>query len=177
MNSDESDYHGLLSDEEIHIIKKVIRKFCSAYEILKNYGFEDLMQEIVLKLYFAKTKYKVLNKSAIIKIAGNNLIKILRKQKTQKEQINYIKQSLYKEINEGLFFQDVVPDGQNFEKDFSIKYDMRKKMMLLSKAQQKICELLLKGYSQRKIAKKLKKSRDTISDDIKQIKNIYSEKK
>lgn len=166
MNSDEPDYHGLLSDEEISIIKKVIRKFCSAYGILKNYGFEDLMQEIVLELYLAKAKYKVLNKSAIVKIARNNLIKILRKQKTQKEQINYIKQSLHEEISKGFLLQDMIGDGINFEKNFIFGFDVKEKLKKLTKLQGEICKLSGEGYTQKEIGKKLNNTDRTIRREL-----------
>ena len=49
-------------------------------------------------------------------------------------------------------------------------------MKKLTPVQRKICLLLNQGYSERKIARRLKKSRNTISDEKKQIKSIFLRK-
>lgn len=175
-SSDELNYEGLFSYEEISLVKREIKKWQAIKVSLKNYDFNDLLQEVcIYKLHPAKKKYGVLKKFLIVKITRNALKNILRKQKTQKERVNYMMRSIDEKIGEEILLQDVITDGTDFEKELFLKYDIDKKFGVLSKTQQKICKLLLKEYSQRKIAKILKKSRNTIADELNQIKNIFDE--
>ncbi|MEW6557527.1 MAG: helix-turn-helix domain-containing protein [Elusimicrobiota bacterium] len=180
--SDGLNYTGLFSEDEISIVKRVIANFRATNDSLKNSNFNDMLEDICAdKLYPAKTKNKTLKKSMIVEIVKNALLNILEHQKTNKERVNYEKESLDKVIvddktGENVFLIDIIPDKMDFEKQVLSRMDFNIRKKKLTKIQKKICRLLEYMYSERKIAKKLKKSRNTISDEIKQIRNIFSEK-
>jgi len=173
-------YGDLFADWEIAIAKSLVRKFQESYTWLKGFDFEDLLQECLFHWYLHRSRYQegkgASIKTYMAKVLKNQLQLILREQQADKRKTIHEAISLDEPVGEGKTpLADLIADNQSLTDD-SIRLDVEAIVRTLTPLQREVCQLLAQEYSVKRVAELLGKPRSTIRDEIKRIREIFSQK-
>ncbi len=163
-----NSYQGLFESWEVKKAVKVIESFLSKNQVLKKQGFDDLLQEVLIRWLFCRDKYRDDDRRFVMKrIIVNSILDVLKKQKSNKDRINH----MTTDIPLDDFFADS-------DEDSGIDADLVKDVIAeLSSDEQKICELLMQeGTNLNDVAVSLNMHRNTIYRKIKKIRRFFEEK-
>ena len=173
-------YGDLFTDWEIAIAKSLVRKFQESYTWLKGFDFEDLLQECLFHWYLHRASYQE-GKGASIKtymatVLKNQLQLILREQQADKRKTIHEAISLDERVGDSETpLADLITDNQSAADD-SLRLDVEAIVRTLTPLQREVCQLLAQEFSVKKLAELLRKPRSTVRDEIKRIRNIFSQK-
>jgi RNA polymerase sigma factor (sigma-70 family) len=173
-------YGDLFADWEIAIAKSLIRKFQESYPWIKGLDFDDLLQECLFHWYLHRGSYRqgkgASAKTYMAKVLKNQLQLMLREQQADKRKIIHEAISLEVPVGEGeTTLADLIADNQS-PADDSIRLDVEAIVRTLTPLQREVCNLLAQEYSVKKVAELLGKPRSTIRDEIKRIREIFSQR-
>jgi RNA polymerase sigma factor (sigma-70 family) len=172
-------YGDLFTDWEIAIAKSLVRKFQESYPWIKGLDFDDLLQECLFHWYLHRGSYQE-GKGASIKtymatVLKNQLQLILREQQADKRRAIHEAISLEEPVGEGeTTLADLIADQS--PADDSIRLDVEAIVRTLTPLQREVCNLLAQEYSVKRVAELLGKPRSTIRDEIKRIREIFSQR-
>ena len=172
-------YGDLFRDWEIAIAKSQVRKFQERYPWLKGLDFDDLLQECLFHWYLHRGSYQedkgASVKTYMVKVLKNQLQLILREQQADKRKTVHEAVSLDEPVGEGeATLADLIADYQS--PDYAIRLDVEAIVRTLTPLQREVCHLLAQEYSVKRVAELLGKPRTTIRDEIKRIREIFSQK-
>jgi len=172
-------YGDLFADWEIAIAKSLVRKFQENYPWIKGLDFDDLLQECLFHWYLHRASYQegkgASIKTYMAKVLKNKLQLILREQQTDKRKAIHEAMSLDEPAGEGeTTLADLIADNQS--PDDAIRLDIEAIVRTLTPLQREVCQLLTQEYSVKRVAELLGKPRTTIRDEIKRIREIFSQK-
>jgi RNA polymerase sigma factor (sigma-70 family) len=173
-------YGDLFADWEIAIAKSLIRKFQESYPWIKGLDFDDLLQECLFHWYLNRGSYRqgkgASAKTYMAKVLKNQLQLMLREQQADKRKIIHEAISLEVPVGEGeTTLADLIADNQS-PADDSIRLDVEAIVRTLTPLQREVCNLLAQEYSVKRVAELLGKPRSTIRDEIKRIREIFSQR-
>jgi len=174
-----SSYGDLFEGWEIAVAKKLVAQFLANHPWLKTLEFDDILQECLVHWYFQRGTFQadkgVPIKSYMASILSHKLQSILRSQLSDRRKIDHLTQSLEKHLGEGdLTLGETLPSEG--ETDMALRLDIQDVMRELTPLQRRICRLLEEGYPVTEIAQALGKPRSTVRDEIKRIRNIFSQR-
>jgi RNA polymerase sigma factor (sigma-70 family) len=172
-------YGDLFADWEIAIAKSLVRKFQEDYPWIKGLDFNDLLQECLFHWYLHRGSYQegkgASVKTYMAKVLKNQLQLILRKQQADKRKTIHEAMSLDEPVGEGeATLADLIADNQS-PADDSLRLDVEAIVRTLTPLQREVCQLLAQEYSVKRLAELLGKPRSTIRDEIKRIRDIFSQ--
>ena len=172
-------YGDLFADWEIAIAKSLIRKFQESYPWIKGLDFDDLLQECLFHWYLHRSSYRegkgASAKTYMAKVLKNQLQVILREQQADKRKTVHEAISLDESVGEGeTTLADLLADNQS--PDDAIRLDVEAIVRTLTPLQREVCNLLSQEYSVKRVAELLGKPRTTIRDEIKRIREIFSQR-
>ncbi len=173
-------YGDLFADWEIAIAKSLIREFRERYPWLKSLDFDDLLQECLIHWYLNQASYKEDRGASVrtymSKVLKNQLQLILREQQTDKRKAIHLAESLDEPFKEAeTTLADFIADSESLA-DYAIHLDVEAAVEILTPLQKAICQLLAQEYPVKRVAEMLCKPRSTVRDEIKRIRNIFSQK-
>ena len=173
-------YGDLFADWEITIAKSLVRKFQESYPWIKGLDFDDLLQECLFHWYLHRGSYQegkgASIKTYMAKVLKNQLQLILREQQADKRKTIHEAISLDEPVGESEApLVDLIADNQP-PVDDAIRLDVEATVRILTPLQREVCQLLAQEYSVKKVAELLGKPRTTIRDEIKRIREIFSQK-
>ena len=173
-------YGDLFADWEIAITKSLVRKFQEDYSWIRGLEFDDLLQECLFHWYLHRSSYQegkgASVKTYMAKVLKNQLQLILRKQQADKRKTIHEAMSLDEPVGEGETpLADLIADNQS-PADDALRLDVEATVWILTPLQREVCQLLAQEYSVKRVAELLGKPRTTIRDEIKRIRDIFSQK-
>ena len=163
-----NSYQGLFESWEVKKAVKVIEAFVSKNQALRKQGFDDLLQEVLIRWLFCRDKYRDDERRFVMKrVIVNSILDILKKQKGNKDKVNH----MTADVPVDDFFAD--PD-----KDSGIDTDLVRDVIgELSLDEQRICELLMQdGTNLNDVALSLDMHRNTVYRKVKKIRRFFEEK-
>jgi len=163
-----NSYQGLFESWEVKKAVKVIEAFVSKNQVLRKEGFDDLLQEVLIRWLFCRDKYLPNERRFVMKrVIVNSILDILKKYKSNKDRINH----MATDIPEEDFFADS-DKNKGVDADF-----VRDVIAELSLDEQKICELLMQeGINLNDVASALDMHRNTVYRKVKKIRRFFEEK-
>ena len=173
-------YGDLFRDWEIAIAKSQVRKFQERYPWLKGLDFDDLLQECLFHWYLHRGSYREEKgasiKTYMAKVLSNQLQLILREQQADKRKAFHEAMSLDESVGENETpFGDMLANPES-PTDYAIRLDVEAVLELLTPLQKEICQLLAQEYPVKRVAEMLRKPRTTVRDEIKRIREIFSQR-
>ena len=173
-------YGDLFADWEIAIAKSLVRKFQESYPWIKGLDFDDLLQECLFHWYLHRSSYQegkgASIKTYMAKVLKNQLQLILREQQADKRKTVHEAVSLDEPVGEGeATLADMIAGNQS-PADDSLRLDVEAIVRTLTPFQREVCHLLAQEYSVKRVAELLGKPRTTIRDEIKRIREIFSQR-
>jgi len=175
-----STYGDLFADWEIAIAKRVVSHFQANYPWLKGLDFDDLLQECLIHWYLSRARFQKSRgasiKTYMAKVLSTQLQLILRQQLTDKRKTTHFAESLEKPLGEDeATLADLIP-ADDYMTDMSMHIDIESALEALTPLQREICNLLREDYPVKRIAEMIGKPRSTIRDEIKRIREVFSQK-
>ncbi|MFC1593113.1 RNA polymerase sigma factor [Candidatus Omnitrophota bacterium] len=173
-------YGDLFANWEIAITKSLVRKFQESSPWIKGLDFDDLLQECLFHWYLHRGSYRE-GKGASIRtymaiVLKNQLQLILREQQADKRKTIHGAISLDECVGESETpLADLITDNQS-PADDSLRLDVEAIVRTLTPLQREVCQLLAQEYSVKRLAELLEKPRSTIRDEIKRVREIFSQK-
>jgi len=169
-------YGDLFADWEIAIAKSLQE----SYPWIKGLDFDDLLQECLFHWYLHRSSYQegkgASIKTYMAKVLKNKLQLILREQQADKRKTVHEAMSLDEPVGVSetpLGDLLVAPESPT---DYAIRLDIEAILGLLTPLQREICQLLAQEYPVKRVAEMLRKPRTTVRDEIKRIREIFSQK-
>jgi len=169
---------------EIAVAKNVVSSFLKSNSI-REYNFNDLLQECLLHWYQKRGKYRSDRKATRQTFMGHilrrRLLEILREQEADKRRVNQVAEPLIVTFDEGESDGDTYDlsdrkqeeEFQLSQRNFGLKKDVGDAMSKLSSSERKVCHLIMEGYPMTYISKILHKPRTTLYDEIERIRRIF----
>lgn len=166
---------------ELSLAVVLVREFQQHHPWLKQ-DFDDLLQECLIQWHAARPTFNA-KKSASLKtymtrVIKNKLNDILRTELAEKRKFDLFSTSLEGFVEEeGTPLEEVIPDeSTTFEDKVALHIELEKVAAELAPFQIKLCQLLSQGYSLRDIARILGRSKSTVEEEIKKVREIFSDK-
>jgi RNA polymerase sigma factor (sigma-70 family) len=174
------NYGDVFADWEIAIAKKAVRRFQANYPWLRGLDFDDLLQECLIHWYLNRARYReskgVSIKTYMARVLSTQLQLILRQELYDKRKASHLAESLEKPLGKGeLTLADIIPADEGTT-ETGMRIDIESALRVLTPLQREICNLLKQDYPVKRIAEMLGKPRSTIRDEIKRIKELFSQK-
>lgn len=169
---------------EIAVAKNVVSSFLKSNKI-REYTFDDLLQECLLRWYQKRGKYRSDRKATRQTFMGHilrrRLLEILREQLADKRRVNQVAKPMIVVLDEGDSDGDTYDlSDKRQEEEFhlaqhnlGLKKDLTDAMSKLSPLQRKICHLKMDGHPMTHISQILNKPRTTLLDEIERIQRIF----
>ena len=175
-----STYGDIFADWEIAIAKRVVIQFQANYPWLKGLDFDDLLQECLIHWYLNRARFQenrgVSIKTYMARVLSTQLQLILRRELYDKRKASHLAESLQKPVGEGeATLADIIPADEHTT-DMSLRIDVESALKALTPLQREICNLLGEDYPVKRIAEMIGKPRSTIRDEIKRIRDVFSQK-
>jgi len=174
------NYGDLFSEWELVIAKKVVSRFLAKNSWFKGMDFDDLLQECLVHWLLQRAKFHQDKGGSIrtflSKVLSNRLQEILREQLTDRRKAFHLAESLEKlQAGEETTQLEINPTYENFA-DLGLRLDMESVLKTLTPRQREICALLEQGYPVQQIAVMLGRPRSTVRDEIKRIREAFSQR-
>jgi len=173
-------YGNLFEEWEIATTRSLVAEFCGKWSLLKQEGFEDLIQECLTHWYFAKGKYdskdKASMKTFMRRVTRNKLADIVKriyreKRKAPHEILPLDESILIEKDGDAIKAEDDVVKSVS---DSELNLSLQKVFQKLSPEQQKLCKLLYEeGMNINEASKHFKMHRRTIYKEIDRIRKIF----
>ena len=173
------NYGDVFAGWEVAIAKKAVSQFQANYPWRKGLDFDDLLQECLIHWYLNRAKFRE-SKGASIKtymarVLNTHLQLLLRRELYDKRKASHFAESLEKPMGVGeATLADITPADEHIT-DVSMRIDIESALRALAPLQREICKLLGDGYPVKRIAEMLGKPRSTIRDEIKRIRELFSQ--
>jgi RNA polymerase sigma factor (sigma-70 family) len=173
-------YGDLFEEWEIAVARREVAQFQAKYPWLRGLDFSDLLQECLIHWYFNRSRFQegkgASIKTYMAKVVRRRLQLVLREQLTDKRKAGHLAESLDKPVGEGeAALGDVIP-AEEIPPQIFIRIDIESALEELTPLQRRICSLLSRDYSVKRVAEMLGKPRSTVRQEIKRITIIFSRK-
>ena len=173
-------YGNLFEEWEIATTRSLVAEFCGKWSLLKQEGFEDLIQECLTHWYFAKGKYdskdKASMKTFMRRVIRNKLSDFVKRIYSEKRKRLHealpLDESLLTDSEESSLSTvgDTFKSLSNVDLDVSLKKAFRK----LSPKQKKLCKLLYEeGLTIHEASKRFDKHHSDIYREVARIREIF----
>lgn len=177
-------YEELFEQREVDLAEMLVRRAQEEIPLLQREGFEDLVQECLIRWYQRKRDYDPDRgrslKSFESLVIKSRITELIREKKALKRKINYVAESLDKTLggeDDSRTLKNVVPDdAQNRAAPTDLSIDLSRVLNVLTPRQKDIYGLLFEGYSTSEAARILDTPRSTLNDEIRRIRKIFEKK-
>lgn len=174
------NYGGLFCDWEMAVAKKVVGDYLKQWPCLRKYDFDFLLSGCLAHWYGRRETYKegkgASQKTYMSKVLKHHLMDIIRKELAEKRKTDYLPVSLDQPLNpdkpEVTLLDTLIDERKNIEAD-NLSIDLQRILERLTPLQRELCLLLSQSIPKSDIAGLLGRSRDTIYEEIKRIKEIF----
>jgi RNA polymerase sigma factor (sigma-70 family) len=168
-------YGRLFSKWEINLAKKLIREYRRSYKALAKELEEDLLQECLTHLYYARRKIPPeeirSNKSLVANVIKKKLNQIVRDHKRHKRLVTSLTENL-DEIEDLEEASSIDPREHLYKTE--LRTDLEKAFQKLNPIQKEICRLIIEeGLNPTDIARHLQIDRGTVYYELKLIRKIF----
>ncbi len=182
-------YGDLFQSREIAVAKKLVNEYIRNWDCLKEYEFDDLLQECLTHWYLKKNRYRsgkgASPQTFMGRVLQNRLVDIVRLRQTDKRKVNYDTLSLDDRIasdEDAETFLDMVEESdapsEPFERETATlaKIDIAKTSRNLTERQQRLCSLILEGFNVSDASEVLGTPRTTLYDELERIREVFAKK-
>lgn len=174
------NYGGLFCDWEMAVAKKVVGDYLKQWPCLRKYDFDFLLSGCLAHWYGRRETYKegkgASQRTYMSKVLKHHLMDIIRKELAEKRKTDYLSVSLDQPVNpdapEITLFDKIAGELLD-DRDNTLAIDLQRALEKLTPLQRELCLLLSQSISKSDIAAHLCRSRDTIYEEIKRIKEIF----
>lgn len=177
------NYGALFEDWELALVRKVINDYRKERKYLKREGFDDLLQECLMRWLEVRDRYDpargASRKTYMAEVIGSVLGRLTEKARTDKRKAFYESISLDGPLNDEedapalkdrIIKSDDTPPQINSE----LKIELSKTYQKLTPQQQKLCKLLgEEGLSISEASRRLGKHRMIIYREMARIRELF----
>ncbi|MDD5422577.1 MAG: sigma-70 family RNA polymerase sigma factor [Candidatus Omnitrophica bacterium] len=177
------NYGALFEDWELALVKKVINDYRKERKYLKREGFDDLLQECLMRWLEVRDRYDpargASRKTYMAEVVGSVLGRLMEKARADKRKAFYESISLDGHLNDEedapalkdrIIKNDDAPPQINSE----LKIELSKTYQKLTPQQQQLCRLLgEEGLSISETSRRLGKHRMIIYREIARIRELF----
>lgn len=174
------DYDGLFCDWETAVAKKVVGDYLKQWSCLRKYDLDFLLSGCLEHWYGRRGTYHegkgASQKTYMSRVLKHHLMDIVRKELAEKRKTDYLSVSLDQPVNPDepeITLLDKIAGDLIDDRDKALAIDLQHSFEKLTPLQRKLCLLLSESVSKSDIADRLGRSRDTIYEEIKRIKEIF----
>ena len=182
------DYRGLFQAWELAIATKLVREFRATSQALQREEIDDLLQEVLLRWYYARGSHDPQGKASIRtymnRVVRNKLIDLLRERESDKQIVNIL--TLPSDIAHGdesgrdtseaepdLPEQDETREHRDAEQ--SLHLDLARALAHLTPRQRELCRLLLEqDLTMVEVSQRLGVPRGTLYEELKHIRAVFA---
>jgi len=162
------------------VAKKVVGDYLKQWPCLRKYDFDFLLSGCLAHWYGRRETYRegkgASQKTYMSKVLKHHLTDIIRKELAEKRKTDYLSISLDQPLNPDepeITLFDKIADELVDAHDNTLAIDLQRTLERLTPLQRELCLLLSQSIPKSDIAGLLGRSRDTIYEEIKRIKEIF----
>lgn len=173
-------YGGLFRDWEMAVAAKVVGDYRKKWPCLRKHDFDFLLSGCLAHWHGRRRTYRkgkgASRTTYMSKVVKHHLMDIIKKELADKRKTDCLSLSLDQLFNPHdpeITLLDKIACDLIDDRDNALSIDLQGAFEKLTPLQRELCLLLSESVSKRDIASRLGRSRDTIYEEIKRIKEIF----
>lgn len=173
-------YGGLFRSWEMAVAKRVVGDYRKKWPCLRKYDSDFLLSGCLVHWHGRRRTYRkgkgASRTTYMSKLLKRHLMDIIKKELAEKRKTDRLSLSLDQLLNPAdpeITLLDEIACDLIDDRDNALALDLQGSFEKLTPFQRELCLLLSESVSKRDIASRLGRSRDTIYEEIKRIKEIF----